>query len=77
MSWSWVPEFFTQILKGLGVTLLIFGVSVILGSVLALGLAFVQMGGNWVLKLLTRWFCLALRSTPLLLQLFYSRRVLH
>ena len=70
MNWSWLPEFAPQLLQGLGVTLLVFSVSVCAGFVIAVPLALAQIRGTWLIAKLAGGFCSTLRGTPLLMQLF-------
>jgi len=70
MNWSWLPEFAPQLLQGLGVTLLVFSVSVCAGFIVAVPLALAQIRGTWLIAKLAGGFCSTLRGTPLLMQLF-------
>jgi len=70
MSGNWLAEFAPQLLEGLGITLLIFVVSVGFGFLLSIPLALAQIRGNWMLANLARGFCFSFRATPLLMQLF-------
>lgn len=71
---GWDPEKFARYgpnyLSGLGVTLLLVGLSVVLGAIISLPLAFARMSKNRVFS----WFAYAyvyfFRGTPLLTQLF-------
>ena len=71
---GWDPAKFTRYgpgyLSGLGVTLLLVGLSVVLGGILSLPIAFARMSKNPV----SSWFAYAyvyfFRGTPLLTQLF-------
>lgn len=70
MNWTWLPQFAPQLLQGFGVTLEVFLVSVVVGFALAIPLAWAQIRGGLILASLAKGFCVVLRATPLLLQLF-------
>lgn len=71
---GWDPEKFAKYgpnyMSGLGVTLLLVTVSVTLGSVLSLPLAFARMSKNPVLSWIAYAYVYFFRGTPLLTQLF-------
>ena len=71
---GWDPAKFAKYgpsyLSGLGVTLLLVTVSVVLGSLLSLPLAFARMSKNPVLSWLAFAYVFFFRGTPLLTQLF-------
>jgi polar amino acid transport system permease protein len=71
---GWDPEKFTRYgpnyLSGLGVTLLLVAVSVVLGGLISLPLAFARMSKNPVLSWIAYAYVYFFRGTPLLTQLF-------
>ncbi|ANH04360.1 ABC transporter permease [Shinella sp. HZN7] len=71
---GWDPEKFTRYgpsyLSGLGVTLLLVGLSVVLGGLISLPLAFARMSKNPVFSWLAYGYVYFFRGTPLLTQLF-------
>jgi polar amino acid transport system permease protein len=71
---GWDPEKFTRYgpnyLSGLGVTLLLVALSVVLGGILSLPLAFARMTKNPVLSWFAYGYVYFFRGTPLLTQLF-------
>ncbi|NIZ10943.1 ABC transporter permease [Pseudooceanicola sp. HF7] len=73
MDWSWLPAYMPRLWEGLGITMLMLVVSVVLGFILALPLAIAQVVGPLPLRWLALSFCTVIRGTPLLLQmwLFY------
>ena len=69
-NWSWLPEYLPLLVKGFGLTLLLFFISVFFGIILAVPIGLVQVTGPPWLAFLARWFCTIIRGTPLLLQLW-------
>jgi polar amino acid transport system permease protein len=69
-KWSWLPEYFPLLLKGLWLTLLLLVISVVAGFLLAVPIGLVQVTGPAWLAVTARWFCTVIRGTPLLLQLY-------
>jgi polar amino acid transport system permease protein len=71
---GWDPEKFAKYgpnyLSGLGVTLALVGLSIVLGAVLSLPLAFARMSKNPVLSWIAYAYVYFFRGTPLLTQLF-------
>ncbi|WP_242223378.1 ABC transporter permease [Shinella zoogloeoides] len=71
---GWDPEKFAKYgpnyLSGLGVTLLLVGVSITLGGALSLPIAFARMSKNPVSSWLSAAYVYFFRGTPLLTQLF-------
>ncbi|TDK36702.1 ABC transporter permease [Rhizobium deserti] len=57
-------------LNGLGVTLSLVGLSIVLGAILSLPIAFARMAQNRLLNALAYGYVYVFRSTPLLAQLF-------
>ena len=84
---GWDPDKFTKYgpsyLSGLGVTLLLVILSVVLGGLMSLPLAFARMSKNPVLSWIAYGYVYFFRGTPLLTQLFlvyyglgsFSRRI--
>lgn len=82
-NWQWfrIPEFIINIseegisagllMKGLGVTLEISGISFILTFVIGLGTAMLRLSGSFVGNALARAYLELIRNTPLLIQLFF------
>lgn len=64
-----MPEILTQLTKGMGMTLTIFFLTIIISMPLALPVAFGRMSKNGVLRNVTKFFISVLRGTPLMLQL--------
>jgi polar amino acid transport system permease protein len=62
----YAPNYF----EGLGVTLTLVGISIVLGAILSLPIAYGRMSGNPVLYGLAYGYVYLLRGTPLLAQLF-------
>lgn len=71
MRWDWLPDYYGLALQGIWRTLWILAVTCVLGFLLAVPIGFVQVTGPWWLALPARWFCTAIRGTPLLLQLWF------
>lgn len=70
MNWSWLPAYLPRLWGGLLVTLFMLVGSVVIGFLLALPLALLQVMGPAPLRWLSRSFCTLIRGTPLLLQLW-------
>jgi len=70
MNWSWMPNYAGPLVQGLSITLLVLGVSVIVGFLLAISLGFVQLTPRTAAGRLSIGFCNLMRGTPLLLQLY-------
>lgn len=64
-----MPEILTQLTKGMGMTLAIFFLTLIISMPLALPVAFGRMSKNGILRNITKLFISILRGTPLMLQL--------
>lgn len=71
MEFSWVITYWPMLLAGGMQTLLLLAISVIFGFVLAIVLAFAQVGGGAVSRCLARIYCIVFRGTPLLIQLWF------
>lgn len=71
---GWDPEKFTKYgpsyLSGLGVTLTLVALSIVLGGLISLPLAFARMSKNPVLSWIAYAYVYFFRGTPLLMQLF-------
>lgn len=59
-----------QILRGLGLTLGLMGVSILFGLILAVGILLMRLSGRWWLVWPTKAYIYFFRGTPLLVQLF-------
>lgn len=70
MRWDWLPTYMPELVHGLLITLLVVGVSVVLGFALAVVLGLAQVRGGFISKLISRSFCSYIRGTPLLMQLY-------
>ncbi len=70
MDFSWVAKYWPLLLSGAWQTLALLVISVSIGFVLAIGLAFAQVSGGRVTKILARAYCTFFRGTPLLIQLW-------
>ncbi|WP_409420081.1 ABC transporter permease subunit [Pseudaeromonas sp. ZJS20] len=70
MQWAWLLRYWPAILDGLGHTLLLLIGSVLLGFVLCIPLALMQVQGPAPLAWLAHGFCTLIRGTPILLQLW-------
>jgi polar amino acid transport system permease protein len=69
-DWTWFPKYFSQLVHGLYLTILLLVISVLFGFILAVPIGLVQVTGPTPLKLLARAFCTVIRGTPLLVQLW-------
>ena len=70
MRWDWLPDYALALAHGLFITLLVLGVSVILGFAMAVMLGLAQVKGGFISDLLAKCFCNYIRGTPLLMQLY-------
>ena len=81
MHWDWLnpsfvnshglaPNYLWQFTLGLGRTLTLLIVSVVVGYALAIPIGLVQVTGPWPLRWLASGFCTFIRGTPLLVQLW-------
>lgn len=70
--WDWLgePKYQALIVKGIGTTLLLLVLSMVIGLALAIPLGLAQAAGPRYLAAPARIFCGVIRGTPLLLQLF-------
>jgi polar amino acid transport system permease protein len=69
-NWSWLPDYWWLLVKGLWLTLQLFVISCFFGMILAVPIGLVQVTGPAWLAFLARWFCTLIRGTPLLIQLW-------
>ncbi len=70
MTFSWISVYWPLLLTGAVQTLSLLAISVVFGFVIAIGLAFAQIGGGPILRSLARGYCTFFRGTPLLIQLW-------
>ncbi|MGB3148123.1 MAG: ABC transporter permease [Paracoccaceae bacterium] len=72
MRWGWLaePKYQELIVRGLGNTLWILVVTMVIGMALAIPLGLAQAVGPWYLAMPALAFCTAIRGTPLLLQIW-------
>ncbi|MCF1432425.1 ABC transporter permease subunit [Agrobacterium vitis] len=70
MDFSWIGNYWPLLLTGAWQTLALLVISVVLGFVLAIGLAFAQVSGGPVTRVLARGYSTFFRGTPLLIQLW-------
>jgi polar amino acid transport system permease protein len=70
--WEWLgePKYQALIVRGIGNTLILLVLTMVIGMALAIPLGLAQAVGPWWLALPARAFCSVIRGTPLLLQLF-------
>lgn len=73
MDFSWItqPYYQSYLWEGFINTLLLVGVSGVLGLLLAVAFALMQINGPRPLAMLVRGFTVTIRGTPLLVQLFF------
>ncbi|GAC1044844.1 ABC transporter permease [Rhizobium sp. No.120] len=70
MTFSWISAYWPLLLTGAVQTLSLLAISVVFGFVIAIGLAFAQVSGGPILRILARGYCTFFRGTPLLIQLW-------
>ncbi|MVA25771.1 ABC transporter permease [Agrobacterium vitis] len=70
MDFSWIGNYWPLLLTGAWQTLALLVISVVLGFVMAIGLAFAQVSGGPVTRVLARGYSTFFRGTPLLIQLW-------
>ena len=68
--WDWLPTYLPQILSGIMVSMVLLVASGALGFLFAVPIGLAQVKGGFVVANLARWFCILIRGTPLLLQLW-------
>ncbi len=70
MHWEWLSHYIPLLIHGLYLTLLLWILSVVIGGIMAVPIALVQVTGPWWLKYPARGYCTFMRGTPLLIQLW-------
>ncbi|PST21539.1 nickel permease [Rhizobium sp. JAB6] len=70
MTFSWISAYWPLLLTGAVQTVSLLAISVVFGFVIAIGLAFAQVSGGPLLRVLARGYCTFFRGTPLLIQLW-------
>ncbi|MCF1466000.1 ABC transporter permease [Agrobacterium vitis] len=70
MDFSWIGNYWPLLLAGAWQTVALLVISVVLGFVMAIGLAFAQVSGGPVARVLARGYSTFFRGTPLLIQLW-------
>ncbi|TAU94127.1 ABC transporter permease [Rhizobium ruizarguesonis] len=70
MSFTWISSYWPLLLTGAWQTVCLLVISVVFGFALAIGLAFAQVSGGRLTRLLARSYCTFFRGTPLLIQLW-------
>ena len=70
MRWEWIPQYFPLLVHGLWLTIQLTVISVVIGFLLAVPIGLVQVTGPRWLALPARWFCVFIRGTPLIIQLW-------
>lgn len=70
--WDWLaePKYQALIVRGIGNTLILLVLTMVIGMALAIPLGLAQAVGPWWLAVSAQAFCGLIRGTPLLLQLF-------
>ncbi|WP_068297342.1 ABC transporter permease [Pararhodobacter sp. CCB-MM2] len=70
MRWDWIPRYAELGAQGLWRTMWLLGLSILIGSAMAVPLGLAQAAGPFWLAAPARWFCTLIRGTPLLLQIW-------
>ncbi len=70
MEWYWLPEYAPKFVEGLWLTLQLLVLSIVFGMAMAIPIGLVQVTGPRPLAWLARGFCILIRGTPLLIQLW-------
>jgi len=70
MRFDWIAKYWPLLIDGAIQTVSLLAISVSVGFVLAIGLAFAQVSGGLISRNLSRAYCTFLRGTPLLIQLW-------
>lgn len=70
MRFDWIAKYWALLIDGAIQTVSLLAISVSVGFVLAIGLAFAQVSGGLISRNLSRAYCTFLRGTPLLIQLW-------
>jgi polar amino acid transport system permease protein len=70
MNWTWFPEYFPLLVKGLWMTVQLLVMSMVFGMTLAIPIGLVQVTGPKWLSHTAKAYCTVMRGTPLLVQLW-------
>jgi len=70
MDWGFIGATFVRLLGAVPLTLSVWALSVVLGGLIAAGVAWMRLSDSRALKLLARAYVAIFRGTPLLIQLF-------
>lgn len=70
MQWYWLPEYAPKFADGLWLTLQLLFISLTIGMALAIPIGLVQVTGPRPLAWIAKGFCIVIRGTPLLIQLW-------
>jgi polar amino acid transport system permease protein len=70
MNWTWFPEYFPLLVKGLWMTVQLLVMSMVFGMLLAIPIGLVQVTGPKWLGAIAKAYCTVMRGTPLLVQLW-------
>ena len=70
MHWEWLGHYIPLLVHGLYLTVILWVASVVIGGVMSVPIALVQVTGPWWLKYPARGYCTFMRGTPLLIQLW-------
>ena len=70
MNFSWIETYGPLLLTGAWQTVALLVISVTLGFLLAIALAFAQLSGGPIIRAFARGYCTFFRGTPLLIQLW-------
>lgn len=70
MSFSWIDSYWPLLMTGAWQTIALLVISVFFGFLMAIGLAFAQVCGGPIVRVLARGYCTFFRGTPLLIQLW-------
>lgn len=70
MNWSWLPEYFPLLVKGVWLTIQLLVLSMVFGLIISVPVGLVQVTGPRWLAAIARGYCTVMRGTPLLVQLW-------
>ena len=70
MHWEWLGHYIPLLVHGLYLTIILWIGSVVIGGIMSVPIALVQVTGPWWLKYPARAYCTFMRGTPLLIQLW-------
>jgi polar amino acid transport system permease protein len=70
MHWEWLGHYIPLLVHGLYLTIVLWVASVVIGGIMSVPIALVQVTGPWWLKYPARGYCTFMRGTPLLIQLW-------